>query len=130
MKAHSSRLALLAAMCTLFIGVTLPSFAGSEKLSTLTAQDVKALIATAKTPEQHLQIAQYFNQEAQRYESEAKDHQEMIQAYRQNPLPKNLRGPGAIFHCEFLAKSDREMAKTLRDMAAAHEQMAKEAGGK
>jgi len=29
--------------------------------------------------------------------------------------------------CEFLAKSDREMAKAFREMAAAHAEMAKEA---
>jgi hypothetical protein len=94
----------------------------------LTAKDVKALIATAKTPEQHLKIANYFNHEAERYEAEAKDQQEMAEAYRQNPLPKNIGSTtGPISHCEMLVKSSREMAQTARELAAAHTQMAKEA---
>jgi hypothetical protein len=54
----------------------------------------------------------------------------MIEAYRRNSAPQAIKAPGGvgtIQHCEFLAKSDREMAKAFREMAAAHEEMAKEA---
>jgi hypothetical protein len=74
----------------------------------LTAKEAKALIATAKTAKEHLKLSKYFSQQAE--ESHAAPG-----------------GVGTIEHCEFLAKSDRDMARALREMAAAHEEMAKEA---
>jgi len=127
MKSQLIRVALLSATLTLFGAMSTPSWAASEKLPTLTAKDVKGLIARAKTPAEHRRIAGYFNHEAEKYEADAKDHEDMIEAYRQNPVPKNLQGPGTISHCEILVSSSREMAKTARELAAAHEQMAKEA---
>ncbi len=93
---------------------------------------VKTLIANAKTPEDHLQLARYFNSEAARLESEAKEHEELAAVYRQstasqaasmkNPMAGNTAG-----HCEYFAKSVRAAAKAARELAAAHEQMAREA---
>ena len=99
----------------------------------MTAKEAKALIATAKTPKEHLKLARYFNQEAAEFEADAKDHDEMIEAYRKAPTPwssKTPRGVRTIEHCQYLAKSDREMATALREMASAHEEMAKEASEK
>jgi hypothetical protein len=128
MRTRTIKVALLSVTLTLLMGLPLTSWAASDKLPALTAKDVKALIATAKTPEQHLRIANYFRHEAEKYEAEAKDHAEMEEAYRQNPLPKNIGGgSGPISHCEILAKSSQEMANTARELAAEHEQMAKEA---
>jgi hypothetical protein len=128
MKAHTFKVALLSVTLALFVGMPLTSWAAGDKLPVLTAKDVKALIATAKTPEQHLRVASYFRHEAEKYEAEAKDHVEMEEAYRQNPLPKNIGGgSGPISHCEILAKSSQQMATTARELAAEHEQMAKEA---
>ena len=49
----------------------------------------------------------------------------MIEVYRKASL-----GVGTIEHCELLARLNREMARALRAMAAAHEEMAKQAGKK
>lgn len=121
----SIRMALISATLALFLGASMPSWAASEKPPKLTLKDVKALIATAKTSAEHLRLAWYFNQEAEKYEAEAKDHDEMIEVYRQTP-----GGVGTIEHCELLAKLNREMAKALREMAAAHQEMATQAGKK
>jgi hypothetical protein len=97
----------------------------------MTAKEAKALIATASTPKDHLKLAKYFNQQADQFEVEARDHDEMIEAYRKNPTTraeKNPGGVGTIEHCAFLAKSNREMSKALHEMATAHDEMAKEAG--
>lgn len=131
MKSRSIRIAAISAIFTLFLAASLPSWAGDrapmKNGPILTAKEAKALIATAKTAKDHLKLARYFNQQAEQYEAEARDHVEMEEAYRKNPLPKNLGGVGPIAHCEFLIKSNREMAKAAREMAAAHEEMAKEA---
>ena len=125
MKSRSIRIALLSAMLVLFVGASVPSWAASEKPPKLTLKDVKALITTAKAPAEHLKLAWYFNNEAEKYEAEARDHDEMLEVYRKTP-----GGGGTIEHCEFLAKLNREMARTLREMAAAHEEMAREASKK
>lgn len=98
----------------------------------MTAREAKALIANASTPKEHLKIARYFNQEAEQFEAEARDHEELVAAYRKNPAPwaAQPKTPAAfrtLEHCEFLARSSREMAKALREMAASHEEMAKDA---
>jgi hypothetical protein len=98
----------------------------------LTAKEAKALLVTATTPKDHLKLSLYFNQEASRLEADAKEHDTMIQAYRKWPNPRASKAPGGvgtIEHCEFFAKSARDMAKAYRLMAAAHEEMANEASG-
>jgi hypothetical protein len=134
MKLRSGRMALLSAMLALFVAASLPSWASDKAPMKngpiMTAKEAKALIVTAKTAKEHLKLARYFNQQAEQFEAEAKDHDEMIEAYRKNPTPWASKTPGGvrtIEHCEFLAKSNREMAKAVRETAAAHEEMAKEA---
>jgi hypothetical protein len=98
---------------------------------TTTKKQVKALVASAKTPEDHMRLAAYFNQEADRMEADAKGHEELAGVYRQSPntfVPKG-GGPGisrTAEHCDSAAKSLREAAKSLRELAAEHEQMAKD----
>jgi hypothetical protein len=135
MKSRSIKTAILALMLTLLAATALPSWASDrppmKNGPILTANEAKALIATAKTAREHLKLSKYFSQQAEEFEADAKDHDEMTEAYRKSQtLGANAApgGVGTIEHCEFLAKSDRDMAKALRDMAAAHKEMAKEAG--
>jgi hypothetical protein len=138
MKSRLINTAVLPAMLALFVAGSLPSWAGENKVPmknvpVMTAREAKELIATAKAPKEHLKLARYFSQEADHFEAEAKDHDEMIEAYRKNPTPWASKTPGGvrtIEHCQFLAKSNREMAKAAHEMANAHEEMAKEAAAK
>jgi hypothetical protein len=100
--------------------------------SAVTSKRVKALIAGAKTAEDHRKLAVYFNREADRMEADAKGHAELAEVYRQTPHSLGggkESGAGSIFrtaeHCDSAAKSLRESAKSLRELAAEHEQMAK-----
>ena len=91
MKSAFMRPAALA-LFTLFIAASQPSLARDRKLPmrdgpVMTAREAKTLVATAKTPKDHLKIARYFNQEAEQFESEARDHEELTAAYRKNPAP-------------------------------------------
>ena len=99
----------------------------------MTSGQAKALIATAESAKDHRKLAQYFTQKAVEHETDAIDHDAMIEAYRnsKNPTPwatKRPGGVGTIEHCQFIARSDREMAQALREMAAGHEEMAVKAG--
>jgi hypothetical protein len=114
---------------TILFGIA-PQMKAAEQ--TLTAKQAKALVATAKTPEDHMKLATYFNSEADRLEAEATGHDELSQAYRRSPGATvggkysrwALQSAG---HCDAAAKSLREAAKSSRELAAEHEQMAKDA---
>jgi hypothetical protein len=61
--------------------------------SAMTNKQVKALIVSAKTPEDHMRLAAYFDQEADRMEADAKGHEELAGVYRQSPntfVPKGV----------------------------------------
>ena len=93
----------------------------------LSSQQVKDLIATAKTPADHVKLQKHFLALAAKYEADAKEHAAEAQAYRKNPSfmeSKNPVGPGTAAHCDRFAELDREAAKEARDLAAAHEHMA------
>jgi hypothetical protein len=123
----------MSVMFALFVAASLPSQAADKPAakngSTMTAKESQELVATAKTPQDHLRLAQYFNHQAAGYEAEATNHDAMVVAYRKNAVAfsrNTLEGTRAIGHCEFLAKSNRDMAVAVREMAASHEAMAKE----
>jgi len=102
----------------------------AQSAARLTKKEVKALVANAKTPEDHMKLARHFKQEADRLEAEAKEHDELAQEYRRSPSAMAMKMPmsgRSAEHCEYFAKSTREAAKAARELAAAHEQMAKEA---
>jgi len=117
--------ALIAIAAALLVTVQDASAAQPKHLS---KKEVVALITTAKSPEDHLRLAR----EADRLEVEAKDHDELAAAYRksstwQASAAKGPMRPDTPAHCEYFAKSVREAANAAREMAAEHEQMAKDA---
>ena len=124
---RSIRMAVLSGTLALFAAASLPAWqSGKSKVMqngpTMTTKEATALIATAKTAKDHQKLTMYFNQQADASEAEAKDHEAMVDAYRKSP-----GGGGMIEHCESLAKSNRDMAKAYREMAAGHEGTAKNA---
>src|SRR5258706_7668394 len=62
------------------------SAAGKPSLS---KKEVKALIASAKTKEDHLKLADFYKGEAVRFEAETKDHDEMAGMLRKKPTPNS-----------------------------------------
>lgn len=102
----------------------------AEKLS---KQQLKSLIAEAKTPEEHHRISQYYDQKSQEYLEQAKEHEGMVVAYKANLSQTSSKSriavQGQISHCEYFVKTFREMAAKSSELARAHEQMAKDAEG-
>ncbi len=92
----------------------------------LSKKEVKALIASAKTKEDHLKLADYYKAETVRLEAEAKDHDEMAEMYKKNPTPMAVKHPGAIGegHCHEIARRYREAAAKAQELAAMHAQLA------
>jgi hypothetical protein len=99
----------------------------SKSSDLLPSKQLKELIATAKTPADHLKVQKHFLALAGKYEADASEHAAEAQAYRQNPSfmdSKHPANPGTAAHCDRLAELDREAAKEARDLASAHERMA------
>jgi hypothetical protein len=111
------------------LAASVPLLAAQQSKSSdlLTNKQVKELIATAKTPADHVKLQKHYLAVAAKYEADAADHAADAQAYRKNPSfmdSKNPIGPGTAAHCERFAELDRQAAKEARDLASAHEHMA------
>ena len=94
----------------------------------LTKQQLLSLIATAKTPAEHRRIAEYYHAKAQDYLAQAKEHEEMAEAYKKNPMTSSSKfATGTVNHCEYFYQSFKDMAAKMQELADMHEKMAKEA---
>ena len=93
----------------------------------LTRREVKRLTVTAKSAEDHLTIARYYEAEAERLDSQAAGYEEAAADYKHNPAPKNLMSPSTASRYEYLAQGFRREANLDRGLAASQKQMAKDA---
>ena len=96
----------------------------------LTKKELKALIASAKTPEDHQKIAAYYREEAKRLHANAKEHADLAEVYAKHP-PFPAMGakhgdtvPG-VGHCRKWADLENQEADEADALAAQHEDMAK-----
>ena len=120
--------AVLMASALVLGGISQMSAAEPVQLS---KDQVKELIGSAKTPEDHQKLAAYYRGEADKLEAEAKDHEELANAYRSRTdavAQKHTMSGKTAGHCDYFAKSVREAAKADRELAAEHESMAKGVG--
>ena len=97
---------------------------GGQRLS---PSEVKTLIKSASTPEDHLKLAEYFRQEAAAEVAAAKLHEEMAEIYEPGPLPSNFKPPSVAEmkgHCREFARNATKASETALKMAAEHEKLA------
>ncbi len=109
-----------------FLVLLAAGYTAAGQRPSLSKKEVKALIASANTKEDHLKLADYYKAEAERLEAEAKDHDEMAEMYKKNPTPMAVKHPEAIGegHCHEIARRYRESAAKTRELAAMHDQLA------
>lgn len=104
---------------------TLQAQTSPEKLS---KQQLNTLIATAKTPAEHTRIAQYYSAKATDYLAQAKEHEQMVAAYKANSsLSTNKNQASTISHCEYFVTTFQALAANSQQLATLHERMANEA---
>lgn len=118
------------ALWLLAIALTVPALgaAQSDGSKNLASKDLKQAIAAAKTADDHLQIAQFYKEDAVRLDGEAKEHAGMAEAYRKTPTYDEQKHPMSgrtAGHCQWLADKYAEMAKRERELSKIHEDMAK-----
>lgn len=90
----------------------------------LTKKEVNRLAATAETREDHLKLAGYYEDQADKLDAQATGYEEAAATYRSGPNVKNLIAPTTAGRYEFFAKRSREEARSNRALATSHEQMA------
>lgn len=122
MKTKSIRLAVLA---LLFVATSVLFVAAQDhamKEHQLTQKEVKALIVSAKTPEDHMKLAAYYRGEAQRQEAKAKYHEEMGKLYATSSNEKH----DMVAHCKHFAEEAKKAAEADNLLATEHEKMAEQ----
>jgi len=99
-------------------GVRMPQSINNDK-------DLKAALKAARTPEDHERIAAYCEAKAERLDAKAVEYEQAAENYRNRPVVKNLTAPNTAARYEYIAKRLREEAQSSRELAAAHEQLAR-----
>jgi hypothetical protein len=82
--------------------------------------DITNLIQTADTPEDHMKMAEYYNEQAEQMNQMAQMHESMGEAYSKRSKPMT----GMANHCAKLSKDSKESAAQYKAMAQEHEMMA------
>jgi hypothetical protein len=90
----------------------------------LTKEETKKLIQTAKSPDDHLTLARYYQAEADKLDAQGAGYEEAAATLRNGPIVRNLMAPNTPARYEYFAKGFREEAKSDRELAASHQQMA------
>jgi hypothetical protein len=98
-----------------------------DQTPTLGKQQLKRLIATAKTPAEHERIAQDYRDEAQNYLAQAQEHAAMVAMYKANPSVNAKNQAATINHCEYFAAKFNSLVVKSQELAKMHEQMATDA---
>ena len=126
MKRIGSIFALMLAMTITVIAQVPPT--APVKPEKLSKGELRSLIATAATPEQHMRLARYYEAKAQRSLAESNEQQKMAEQFKRNPMMNNdKRVFGTVDHCEYYAQFFKQQAVKMQNLAHMQEQMA-EAG--
>ncbi len=96
-----------------------------NRTNRVTKKQLKALIRTAKTPEDQLRIAAWYRNEAASLRAQAMEQDAMADEYDRNPMSHPIpKGITYGENCRNLARYYRERAKIDARLAAQHEEMA------
>jgi hypothetical protein len=124
----NSNLKKFAFVPVLLLAIT-PSFASAHNMMKMaccpkqpTATEVKALIASAKTPEEHQKLACYFHAQARQEAAKARYHEEMAKMDESSSNAKH----DMIGHCKQFAAEASKAAARDSQLAAEHQKMAEQ----
>jgi len=128
LQANQNRIYALALgaiiFCTVLSG---PLPAAGQQQEKLSKKELKSLIATAKTSEDHLRLAAYYRAQANDYLARQKQHEADAEMYDSNPRQYPSKYPTAGQHCRDWARNDGQSARQALALAEMHEAMAREA---
>ena len=125
------RILAISSLLAVLLVANLGFAATSSKPEKLGEQQLKTLIATAKTPAEHQRIANHYAAQAQDDLHQAQEHEGMVAAYKANAsLSTDKNRTSTIGHCEYFVRTFKDMAVKSQELANLHEKMAKDAGQK
>ena len=129
MKNKSITVFLLFAVLSLTTLGAMSPARGDDTNPKLTSKQLRILIASAKTPEDHQKLAAYYRDMAAEAKANAAEHEKILAAYNQNPSthPPAKAAGGPAEHCHTLIRLYNDEAKEDLAMADQHDQMAKAA---
>ena len=99
----------------------------AESSKMMSEKELKTLLATASTPQDHSRLAEHYRLLAEKLEAEANVHGEMAKVYRSRGGSAGTKWPANSFslkHCEDLAKDLQKSAREARELSAEHAEMA------
>ena len=106
----------------LVILALITSLSSPNQIYAAEEDEIMTLIETAKTPEDHIKIAEFYEAQAVKMQEKATKHSEMASAYKSRSKPM----PGMVRHCTDLAAESKAQADEYNKMAAEHRKMAQE----
>lgn len=104
-----------------------PQYVPAPKSQQLSRKELKKMTVAAKTSEQHLRLARYFQAEANGFDAENAAYAAAAARYRSGPAVKNLIAPTAVARYDSIANEFRSQATSARRLAESHRQMAQNA---
>lgn len=107
----------LLAGCSVVIGVVLSGCAPSAP-----KPNIEHMLATATTPADHLNIAEYYSEEAAEDEAKYREHEADAERYEHSPK----FGRAWAEHCAQLAQDYKQAARDASVLAAEHRKVADE----
>lgn len=125
-----ARLVAVLAITLLALGM-IPANGNAQAAATqekLSKKELKILIASAKTAENHERIAAYYRAEGERLKVGQKQHEVELAAYLKNPSSHPVpKWPTMDRHCRQLAFSYGQATQKAFALANLHDQMARDA---
>lgn len=92
-----------------------------------THEQVEQRIAVARTRVDHMDLAQFFDREAEEAKERAQSHQNMIKRYGDRRWTGRASGRGMSEHCKRLVEYYAGVEQENRALAALHRELAGEA---
>ncbi|HKF28413.1 MAG TPA: hypothetical protein VKB29_04250 [Candidatus Binataceae bacterium] len=105
---------------------SVPTFRAVAQSAAVTDDNLSQSIANAKTAADHEAIAAYYDQEAADAKKKADLHRNVADTYQKLNIAKPV---GMVNMCKGLVKYWDKVADQAKDLAKAHREMAKAAGG-
>lgn len=116
---------------TLVIGTLGLSLNASEPKPVLTKKQAQDLVAHAKTAADHLKLAVYYKQASENFLAQSKYHEQMKASYQSNSVYSSSKfKANTLDHCDYFVKSFQEDAAKMKELAAMHEEMARQTEAK
>jgi hypothetical protein len=92
----------------------------------ISKKELKVLLSTAKTAEDHQELADYFAQQAREFQRKSREYEVHCAEVAKYPMNYKTKYPSEYDHCRFWAERYELQSKEAESKVKLHEQLAKE----